>query len=140
VIGNQDSDDNIGVLLRLHDELDEASEAMTAKAISSSFRPPLPLLKVEIALAQLLIRGWVVSTRTVPDKAYKISRNGILEVERTHDISTTINPSDNLIVRNYNFRKPAKSNSYFDWAKWGTILASIFAVLAIAVAIWLDYN
>ncbi|TXC71124.1 hypothetical protein FSB78_09290 [Sphingomonas ginsenosidivorax] len=138
--GAQDTDRNISVLLRLHDELDEAAGPMTAQAIAASFRPPVAVQTVENALADLLIKGWVISTRRFPLMTYKISRNGILEVERTHDISTTVNPGDGMIYRAYNSRQPGDVQSHFDWTKWGTIAASIFAVIAIVVAIWLDYN
>ncbi|WP_132896909.1 hypothetical protein [Sphingomonas sp. PP-CC-3A-396] len=131
-----EADANISVLLRLHDEIDEASDAMTAQAIASSFKPPMLLGRVEAALAHLLLRGWVVSTKRFPMEAYKISRNGILEVEKTHDISMTIDPGTNLIMRNYSARVPNTITSHFDWTKWGTIFGAVGVAVSILIAVF----
>jgi len=94
------------------------------------------LERVEAAIAHLLLRGWIVSTRKYPMAAYKISRNGILEVEKTHEISTTIDPVTNLIVRNYSSRVPDVIISRFDWTKWGTIFGAIGVAVSILIAVF----
>ncbi|WP_140870979.1 hypothetical protein [Sphingomonas oligophenolica] len=127
--------DQKSVLLRLHDQIDEARAELSAAEIAESFRPPIEPLAVEGAIAALVQSGLVVSISQSPTR-YRISRVGINEIERTHDISTTINPGTGIIHRSYSERASRPDEeSPINWTKWGVILTAIAIAVAILIAV-----
>jgi hypothetical protein len=127
--------DQKSVLLRLHDQLDESQAELSAAEVAKDFRPSIDPLKMEAALKALVTAGLVLSISHSPTR-YRISRAGIAEVEKTHDISTTVNPGTGVVHRTYSDRglqdaKPPK----IDWTKWGTIIAAVGLLATVLIAV-----
>ena len=127
--------DQKSVLLRLHDQIDESKAEISAADIADSFRPNIDPLVIEFALGALVNAGLVINISGHPMR-YRISRAGIVEVETTHNLSTTINPSTGVVHRSYSeLSVPPIKHVKVDWTKWGTILGAVAIMVTIAIAV-----
>ncbi len=130
------ADDNQkAVLLRLHDQLDELKAELSAVEIAKSFTTKLDPLVVEMALSSLVNSGLVVTVQNSPTH-YRISRAGITEVENSHTISTTTNPSTGIVHRSYSERThPSNNQLAINWQMWGVILTAVAIFVTILIAV-----
>ncbi|VWX56853.1 hypothetical protein SPHINGOR109_10704 [Sphingorhabdus sp. 109] len=123
------------VLLRLHDQLDELKAELSASEIAESFTSKLDPLAVEDALSSLVNSGLVLTVQNSPTH-YRVSRAGITEVENTHSISTTTNPSTGIVHRSYSERQhPSGYQSSINWQMWGVILTAVAIFVTILIAV-----